>query len=82
MNHTPALAPSESLAGFAALLRDHGLRVGVAEQQAMLQAALRLRPLLGSGLRIQGAFSSRHSFRLPGFVTSTAAKASGMSFSS
>ena len=31
MNHTPALAPSESLAGFAALLREHGLTVGVAE---------------------------------------------------
>ena len=25
MNHTPALAPTETLAGFAALLRDHGL---------------------------------------------------------
>ena len=35
-----ATAPSERLAGFAALLRDHGLTVGVAEQQAMLQAAL------------------------------------------
>ena len=40
MNHTPALAPSETLAGFAALLRDHGLAVGVSEQRAMLQAAL------------------------------------------
>jgi uncharacterized protein with von Willebrand factor type A (vWA) domain len=31
----------ESIAGFAALLRDHGLKVGVAEQQAMVSAALR-----------------------------------------
>jgi len=34
--------PLDSIAGFAALLRDHGLKVGVAEQQAMVQAALRL----------------------------------------
>ena len=34
-----ASTPSERLAGFAALLREHGLTVGVAEQQAMLQAA-------------------------------------------
>lgn len=40
-----ATAPSERLAGFAALLRDHGLTVGVAEQQAMLQAALYFGPL-------------------------------------
>ncbi len=32
--------PLESIAGFAALLRDHGLQVGVAEQQAFVQAAL------------------------------------------
>jgi uncharacterized protein with von Willebrand factor type A (vWA) domain len=32
--------PLESIAGFAALLRDHGLQVGVAEQLAMVQAAL------------------------------------------
>jgi uncharacterized protein with von Willebrand factor type A (vWA) domain len=32
--------PLESIAGFAALLRDHGLSVGVAEQQAFVQAAL------------------------------------------
>ncbi|TNF62309.1 MAG: VWA domain-containing protein [Burkholderiales bacterium] len=42
MSLSPALAPSETLAGFAALLREHGLTVGVAEQQAMLGAALRL----------------------------------------
>ncbi|HEY4069631.1 MAG TPA: VWA domain-containing protein [Burkholderiaceae bacterium] len=34
--------PLESIAGFAALLREHGLNVGIAEQQAMVQAALRL----------------------------------------
>ncbi|RZL88040.1 MAG: VWA domain-containing protein [Variovorax sp.] len=34
--------PLESIAGFAALLRDHGLQVGVAEQQAMVSAALRV----------------------------------------
>jgi uncharacterized protein len=34
--------PLESIAGFAALLRDHGLKVGVAEQQAMVSAALRV----------------------------------------
>ncbi len=34
--------PLESIAGFAALLRDHGLKVGIAEQQAMVAAALRL----------------------------------------
>ena len=40
-----ATAPSERLAGFAALLREHGLTVGVAEQQAMLQAAQLFGPL-------------------------------------
>jgi len=44
---TPA---SHSLAGFAALLRDHGLKVGVAEHSAMLQAALVLGPLQGQRL--------------------------------
>ncbi len=39
---TQALAPTQRLAGFAASLRDHGMTVGVAEQQAMLQAALHL----------------------------------------
>jgi uncharacterized protein with von Willebrand factor type A (vWA) domain len=32
--------PLDSMAGFAALLRDHGLKVGIAEQQAFVQAAL------------------------------------------
>ena len=35
--------PLEAIAGFAAHLRDHGLRVGIAEQQAMVQAALAVR---------------------------------------
>jgi uncharacterized protein with von Willebrand factor type A (vWA) domain len=34
--------PLEAIAGFAALLREHGLAVGVAEQQAMVRAALAL----------------------------------------
>lgn len=34
--------PLESIAGFAALLREHGMKVGIAEQQAMVAAALRL----------------------------------------
>lgn len=34
--------PLERIAGFAALLREHGMSVGIAEQQAMVQAALRL----------------------------------------
>jgi len=34
--------PLQAIAGFAALLREHGLKVGVAEQQAMVQAALAL----------------------------------------
>ena len=45
MKPTAATAPSETLARFAALLRDHGLSVGIAEQKAMLQAALVLGPL-------------------------------------
>ena len=32
--------PLVSIAGFAALLREHGMKVGVAEQQAFVQAAL------------------------------------------
>ncbi len=41
MNPTAA-QPLEAIAGFAALLREHGLTVGIAEQQAMVQAALRV----------------------------------------
>lgn len=43
MNTSDAAArPLESIAGFAAMLREHGLTVGIAEQQAMVQAALRV----------------------------------------
>jgi len=38
----PQAEPLQAIAGFAALLRAHGLRVGVAEQQAFVQAALAL----------------------------------------
>ncbi len=34
--------PLQAIAGFAALLREHGLKVGVAEQQAFVRAALAL----------------------------------------
>lgn len=34
--------PLQAIAGFAALLREHGLSVGIPEQQAMVQAALRV----------------------------------------
>ena len=34
--------PLEAIAGFAAMLREHGLSVGVAEQQAFVRSALRL----------------------------------------
>ena len=40
--NTAAARPLEAIAGFAALLRDHGLKVGIAEQQAMVGAALRV----------------------------------------
>lgn len=40
-----ATTPSARLAGFAALLRDHGLTVGVSEQQAMLKVAVHFGPL-------------------------------------
>jgi len=63
MNHTPALAPTETLAGFATLLRDHGLTVGVAEQQAMLQAALALGALNGDRLNAAWRAIACHSAR-------------------
>jgi uncharacterized protein with von Willebrand factor type A (vWA) domain len=47
---TAATPPVHSLAGFASMLREHGLKVGVSEQQAMLQAALALGPLQGERL--------------------------------
>ena len=59
----PALAPSENLAGFAALLRDHGLSVGVAEQQAMLRAALLMGGLQETRLRAAWRAIACHSAR-------------------
>ncbi|MDP3085347.1 MAG: VWA domain-containing protein [Rubrivivax sp.] len=38
----PAASPLENIAGFAALLRDHGMKVGIAEQQAFVRSALAL----------------------------------------
>lgn len=58
-----AIAPSENLAGFAALLRDHGLSVGVAEQQTMLQAALALGGLDGTQLNAAWRAIACHSLR-------------------
>ena len=43
MNTAPA-QPLHAIAGFAALLRDHGLKVGIGEQRAMVEAALRFDP--------------------------------------
>jgi uncharacterized protein with von Willebrand factor type A (vWA) domain len=43
-----AAEPLQAIAGFAALLREHGLQVGVPEQQAMVQAALTV-PLARAG---------------------------------
>jgi len=37
--HEAGADPLRAIAGFAALLRDDGLKIGVAEQQAMVQAA-------------------------------------------
>ena len=50
-NTRHAVPPGQSLAGFASMLRDHGLKVGVAEQQAMLQASLALGALKSDQLR-------------------------------
>jgi uncharacterized protein with von Willebrand factor type A (vWA) domain len=67
MSATPASPtarpPSERLAGFAALLRDHGLTVGVAEQQAMLQAALHLGPLKEKPIQAAWRAIACHSHR-------------------
>ena len=58
-----ATAPSERLAGFAALLREHGLTVGVAEQQAMLQAAQLFGPLHERPLQAAWRAIACHSHR-------------------
>jgi len=58
-----ATAPSERLAGFASLLREHGLTVGVAEQLAMLQAALHFGPLQEKPLQAAWRAIACHSQR-------------------
>ncbi len=63
MKDTPATMPSERLAGFAGLLREHGLTVGVAEQQAMLQAALQFGPLQEKPLQAAWRAIACHSQR-------------------
>jgi len=63
MNHSPATTPSERLAGFASLLREHGLTVGVSEQQAMLQAALHFGPLQERPLQAAWRAIACHSHR-------------------
>jgi uncharacterized protein with von Willebrand factor type A (vWA) domain len=63
MSAQPATTPSERLAGFAAMLRDHGLTVGVAEQQAMLQATLHFGPLQEKPLQAAWRAIACHSHR-------------------
>ncbi|MCZ8177236.1 MAG: VWA domain-containing protein [Burkholderiaceae bacterium] len=58
-NPTPSLTPAQplaALAGFAAHLREHGFVVGVAEQQAMVQAALVLPGALRQPARLSEAW--------------------------
>lgn len=52
----PPAEPLHAVAGFAALLREHGFRIGIAEQQAMVQAALRLPPSLQRPARVGEAW--------------------------
>lgn len=52
----PTAQPLVALAGFAAHLREHGFAVGVAEQQAMLQAVLRLPDALQRPARVGEAW--------------------------
>lgn len=58
-----AVPPGQSLAGFASMLRDHGLKVGVGEQQAMLQAGLVLGALQAERLRAAWRAIACHSAR-------------------
>jgi uncharacterized protein len=54
MNQSTATAPTETLAGFAAFLRDHGMQIGVSEQHSMLQAALAIGAV--QGLKLNAAW--------------------------
>ena len=58
-----ATPPTERLAGFAALLREHGLTVGVSEQQAMLQAAMHFGPLQEKPIQAAWRAIACHSHR-------------------
>ena len=60
---TSVSTPSERLAGFAALLRDHGLTVGVSEQQAMLLAAMHFGPMQEKTLQAAWRAIACHSHR-------------------
>lgn len=66
----PPLPLSERLAGFAALLREHGMKIGPAEQGDMLQAALALgslkAPALESAWRAIACSSAREWRLWPG----------------
>lgn len=63
MKSALAQAPGETLSGFTAMLRDHGLSVGIAEQQAMLTAALAVGSVYESGVRAAWRSIACHSRR-------------------
>ncbi|MFM2035849.1 MAG: hypothetical protein RL459_1114 [Pseudomonadota bacterium] len=63
MTLVPATAPTERLASFAALLRDHGLTVGVSEQLAMLQVSLQMGSLKEKPLQAAWRAIACHSHR-------------------
>ncbi len=56
MDAAPAISPLQRIGEFAALLRDHGFRVGVAEQRCMMQVAQRLGP--GEPAALEAAWRS------------------------
>jgi uncharacterized protein with von Willebrand factor type A (vWA) domain len=60
---TAATPPTERVAAFASLLREHGLTVGVAEQQAMLYAALQFGPCQERPLRAAWRAIACHTHR-------------------
>lgn len=60
---SPGSQAIERIAGFAALLREHGLGVGVAEQQAMVRAALALPA--SQPARVEAAWRAIACHRLP-----------------
>ncbi len=58
-----AASPVQSVVGFAAMLRDHGFKVGVSEQSTMLQAALAFGPLHARALHAAWRAIACHSVR-------------------